>query len=66
MDEAKVKKLEPQMEKTQVRKEILNNIFKFLIEIHIKSENWDFSAGPVVKTLPSNTGGCRFNPWLGS
>ena len=31
MDEAKVKKLEPEIEKTQVRKETLDNISKFLI-----------------------------------
>ena len=26
----------------------------------------DFPRGPVVKTSPSNAGGCRFDPWLGS
>ena len=25
----------------------------------------DFTGSPVVKTLPSNAGGCRFNPWPG-
>ena len=26
----------------------------------------DFPSGPVVKTLPSNAGGWRFNPWSGN
>ena len=27
---------------------------------------WNFPSGPVVKTSPSSSGGCRFDPWLGS
>ena len=27
---------------------------------------WDFPGSPVVKTLPSNEGGCGFNPWSGA
>ena len=28
--------------------------------------SWGFPGGPVVKTSPSNTGGCGFNPLLGN
>ena len=33
---------------------------------HQKAGHRDFPSGPVVKTLPSNAGGWRFNPWPGN
>ena len=32
----------------------------------LKGDWWDFPGSPVVKTSPSNAGGCRFDPWSGS
>ena len=31
-----------------------------------KSLHWDFSGGPMVKTLRSQCKGHRFNPWSGN
>ena len=31
-----------------------------------KRKERNFPDGPVVMTLPSNTGGCRINPWSGT
>ena len=32
----------------------------------LKLNNREFLGWPVVKTLPSNVGDVRFNPWSGS
>ena len=46
--------------KAQSMKEITDKLDFF------KSKNWDFSDGPVVKTLPSNAGGAGSIPGQGA